>query len=67
MDWTVIAELGKAWGTPGLLIGFMIWDRIERNKLEAKRSEADLEMAKGITSMGKDFSHLSEIVNRMGK
>lgn len=62
MEAGIILELVKALGAPGLVVGFMIWDRVERNKLDGKRSEADLEMARGLTAMGKDFQHLAELI-----
>lgn len=36
-------------GPSGFLIGFMIWDRTQQNRLTKERTEADLEMARAMT------------------
>lgn len=36
-------------GPSGFLIAYMIWDRVQQNKLIKERTEADLEMARAMT------------------
>lgn len=44
-----IATLAGQFGAPGLLIGFMIWDRVQQNRLTEKRIEADKALAVSMT------------------
>lgn len=42
MEMNIIAELAGQFGAPGLLIGFMIWDRLLRRKDEHAQRVEDL-------------------------
>lgn len=44
-----IITLAGQFGAPGMLIGFMIWDRIQQNKLAEKRIESDKALAVAMT------------------
>ena len=43
----LIAMLSQ-FGAAGPLLAYLIWDRNQRNKLDAERTKADIEMAKAM-------------------
>lgn len=53
-----LIALASQFGAPGLLIGFMIWDRTQQNAINKSRVEADLEMAKGLTLLAERVNHV---------
>lgn len=44
-----LMQTATNFGGPGLLIAYMIWDRVQQNKLTKERTAADVEMARAIT------------------
>lgn len=53
-----IVQLASQFGAPGLLIGFMVWDRSIRNKMDRDRTEADVKMAEAITLLSERLNHV---------
>lgn len=62
MDFSQLTALGQTFGVPGLMIGFLIWDRIQSNSIQIKRAEADIKIAEALKGLGKDFEHLTDLV-----
>ena len=44
-----IVAIAANFGPPGMLLAYMIWDKVGQNKLAEKRIAADLDMARAIT------------------
>jgi len=53
-----LISLAGEFGAPGLLVVFMVWDRRERNKLDADRTKADIEMATAMTLLAERLNHV---------
>lgn len=45
METNIIAQLATQFGAPGLLIGYMVWDRLLRRKDELAERDQDLALA----------------------
>lgn len=62
MDFSQLTALGQTFGVPGLMIGFLIWDRITSNAIQVKRAEADIKIAEALNGLGKDYDHLAQLI-----
>ncbi len=46
-----LITLASSFGAPGLLIGYMVWDRREGTRLAEKRIEADIRVAEAMATL----------------
>lgn len=46
-----VMQLAKDFGPSGMIVGFMIWDRIQQRKFDRERIAADLEAARAMTTL----------------
>jgi hypothetical protein len=46
-----ILKLAGEFGPTGLVVAFMIWDRIQQRKFDRERIAADLEAARAMTTL----------------
>lgn len=46
METSIIAQLAGQFGAPGLLIGYMVWDRMLRRKDDLSQRAVDAEIEK---------------------
>lgn len=53
-----LMQLAGNFGGPGLLIAYMIWDRIQQNKIAEKRTAADVAMAQAMTLLSTKLDNL---------
>ena len=58
MGWTGIVDFAKQFGLAGPFVTYLIWERTTRNKLDADRTAADVEMAKALTQLSERLNHV---------
>lgn len=51
MTVTDLLALAQSYGPPGMLLAYMVWDKIGQNKLSRERIAADIDMARAITML----------------
>lgn len=53
-----IVAIAANYGPPGMLLAYMIWDKVGQNKLAKERIEADLKVATALTLLSARIDHV---------
>jgi hypothetical protein len=51
-------EFAKQFGMAGPFVAYLIWNQTSRDKLDAARTAADVEMAKALTQLSERLNHV---------
>jgi len=58
MSWADVVEFAKQFGMAGPFVAYLIWNQTSRDKLDAARTAADVEMAKALTQLSERLNHV---------
>lgn len=53
-----LLALAQNYGPPGMLLAYMIWDKLGQRKVDRERIDADLKMATAMTLLTERVGHV---------
>ena len=53
-----IVAIAADYGSSGLLLAYMVWDKLGQRRLDRERIEADLNVARALTNLASQINHV---------